>query len=307
VAFDSATALRYLTLRPKVRQVGAVTQIYFEEALPDADPRTVSSLPSVMGRSNTMFVKSITGDPYARLAARGPSAAQGLTQSSLLSSKDILDQAVSGAKDNTWVEGYAQTIQANQGSGVWGYDYQLGGVAAGIDLFRDKDWAMGLAFGLSQSEAKHEFNHDKTSSTGYDMGLYSATKADDATVSFVAFYSAYAMTHTRYVDMGAATLPATGKPDGFRAGVQLAYDNKVFSSQDSSAYLRFGLGAGITHRDAYRESGDDAIAMNFDALNMPYFELGMGLGYSTDLFRDEKAWQVFGEGMFTRHVASGSA
>ncbi len=166
---------------------------------------------------------------------------------------------------------------------------------------------MGLAFGLSESQSKHEFNGDKTNSTAYDMGLYTASKGDDATVSFVAFYSNYSMTHTRFVDMGAASLPATGKPDGFRAGVELAYDSKVFSTPDSATYLRMGLGAGMMHRDAFRETGDDAIAMNFDALNMPYFELGMGMGYTTDLFEDDKSWQLFGEGMFTRQVTGGNA
>ena len=307
VAFDNATALRYLTLRPKVQSFGTYSQLYFEVALPDADPRTVSSLPNIMGRTNSMFVKSVMGDPYARLAAKGPSSAQGITQSSLLSSKDNLDAAVSGAQDNTWVEGYAQTIQARQGSGIWGYDYQLGGVAAGIDLIRDNDWVMGLAFGLSESQSKHEFNRDKTASTAYDMGLYTASKGDDATVSFVAFYSNYSMTHTRFVDMGAASLPATGKSDGFRAGVELAYDSRIFSTPESATYLRMGLGAGMMHRDAFRETGDDAIAMNFDALNMPYFELGVGMGYTTNLFEDDKSWQLFGEGMFTRQVTGSNA
>ena len=307
VAFDSATALLYLTLRPKVESFADHTELYFAVALPDADPRTVSSLPSIMGRTGSMFVKSVTGDPYSRLAARGPSSAQGITQSSLLNSKDSLDQAVSGAQDNTWVEGYAQTIQARQGAGTWGYDYQLGGVAAGIDLIRENDWVMGLAFGLSESQSKHELNGDKTNSTAYDMGLYTATKGDDATVSFVAFYSNYSMTHTRFVDMGAASLPATGKPAGFRAGVELAYDSKIFSTPDSATYLRMGLGAGIMHRDAFKETGDDSIAMNFDALNMPYFQLGMGMGYATDLFEDDKTWQLFGEGMFTRQVTGSNA
>jgi autotransporter-associated beta strand protein len=305
VAFDNATALQYLTLRPKVRSFADHTELYFDVSLPSVDPRTVSSIPSIMGRTNSMFVQAITGDPYSRLAARGPSAAQGITQSSLLSSKDNLNEAVAGAQDNTWVDGYAQTINANQGGGMWGYDYQLGGVAAGIDLIRQPNWVMGLAFGLSQSESKHEFNHDKTSATAYDMGLYTSSVGGDSTASFVAFYSKYNLTHTRYVDMGAATLPATGKPDGFRTGVSFSYDSKLLATSDSRTYLRTGLEAGLMHRDAFREVGNDAIAMNFDAANVPYFQLGLGLGYSTDLFRDQKSWQIFGEGMFTRNVAAG--
>lgn len=305
VYFDPATAALFPSLTPFIRTEANRTVLYFGLYRNLGLPRTISSAPNIMGRTQSMFLHSITGDPYARLLARGPSAARGLTQSSLLSSKDNLDEVVSGAQDNTWVEGYAQAMQANQGSGAWGYDYQLGGVSAGVDLMRDKDWVMGLAFGLSQSESKHEYNKDKTSSTAYDLGFYTATTGDDATVSFVAFYSQYALTHTRFVEMGITTKPATGKPDAFRAGLSLGYDNNVFKSSESRAYLRMGLGAGVAHRDAFTETGDEAIAMNFDAINLPYFQLDMGMGYSTNLFKDDKSWQLFGEGMFTRHVVGG--
>jgi uncharacterized protein with beta-barrel porin domain len=304
VAFDPATASAFPSYLPKVRMFDNHTELYFLLTQNFGTPRTISSLPSIMGRTQSMFVHSIAGDPYARLLARGPSSARGVTQNSFLSSKDNLDEAVSGAQDNTWVEGYAQTIQARQGSGNWGYDYQLGGVAAGIDLIRDQDWVMGLAFGMSQSEAKHEYNRDKTSATAYDLGLYTAATGDDSTVSFVAFYSNYDVTHTRQVDMDFTTRPASGKPKAFRTGVELGYDTNVFRTPDSKTYLRMGLGAGVAHRDGFTEKGEDAIIMNFDAVNMPYFQLDMGMGYSTDLFEGDKTWQLFGEGMFTRHVVS---
>ena len=302
VYFDATTRDLFLSLTPYIRTVGDHTELYFGLYRNLGLPRTISSVPSIMGRTQSMFVRSITGDPYARLLAHGPSAAQGITQNSLLSAKDNLDESISGAQDNTWVEGYAQTVQAHQGSGNWGYDYQLGGVSAGIDLIRDKDWVMGLAFGMSQSESKHEYNHDKTSATAYDLGLYTAASGDDSTVSFVAFYSNYDVTHTRFVDMGISTKPATGKPKAFRTGVELDYDTNVFRTPDSKTYLRMGLGAGLTHRNGFTETGDEAIAMNFDAVNMPYFQLDVGMGYSADLFKDDHTWQLFGEGMFTRHV-----
>ena len=304
VAFDPATASAFPSYSPKVRMFDDHTELYFLLTQNFGTPRTISSLPNIMGRTQSMFVHSIAGDPYARLLARGPSSARGVTQNSFLSSKDNLDEAVSGAQDNTWVEGYAQTIQARQGSGNWGYDYQLGGVAAGIDLIRDQDWVMGLAFGMSQSEAKHEYNRDKTSATAYDLGLYTAATGDDSTVSFVAFYSNYDVTHTRQVDMDFTTRPASGKPKAFRTGVELGYDSNVFRTPDSKTYLRMGLGAGVAHRDGFTEKGEDAIIMNFDAVNMPYFQLDMGMGYSTDLFEGDKTWQLFGEGMFTRHVVA---
>ena len=309
VAFDNATALQYLTLRPKVRNgvdngIG-YTELYFDVALPTVDPRTVSSIPSIVGRTSDLFLRTLAGDPYSRLAARGPSQAQGVTQASLLTNKDNLGAMVSGAQDNSWVEGYSQSIQANQGTGLWGYEYQVGGVAAGLDLVRRPDWVMGLAFGMSQSDSKHEFNHDKTTSTAYDFGLYTATTGADAHVSFAAFYSRYAMTHTRFVDMGLATMPATGKPDASRAGVSLSYDNRIAATPDSRTYLRMALGGGVVRRSAFAETGDPAIAMQFDAISQPYYQLDLGVGHSRDLFSGKKSWQVFGEAMITRHVVFG--
>jgi outer membrane autotransporter protein len=302
VYFDAETAKLYPSLTPLIRTFNDHTEVYFALYRNLGEPRTISSVPNIMGRTQSMFVHSITGDPYARLLARGPSAAQGITQNSLLSAKDNLDESISGAQDNTWLEGYSQVIQAKQGSGLWGYDFQLGGVSAGIDLMRENDWVMGLAFGLSQSESKHEYKGDKTTSTAYDIGLYTAASGDDSTVSFVAFYSSYDLTHTRFVEMGITTKPATGKPKAFRTGIELDYDTNVFRTPDSKTYLRMGLGAGLTHRNGFTETGDEAIAMNFDAINMPYFQLDVGMGYSTDLFKDDHTWQLFGEGMFTRHV-----
>ena len=305
VAFDDATALRYLTLRPMVETIAGRTELYFDVALPVAPPRTISSLPNIMGRTGSMFLKAVSGDPYARLMGRGPSAAQGITQQSFLGAGNNLDQAVSGALDGSWVQGYAQAINANQGTGPWGYDYRVGGVAAGLDLIRETGWVMGVAFGLSQADATHEYNRDRTAASAYDLGLYTASRGDDATVSFTAFYSNYAVTHTRMVDMGAAIRPAAGKPDAFRAGIRLDYDNAILRTPDTKTYLRMGLGAGLAHRDGFSETGEDAIVMNYDAINMPYFQLDMGLGYSVDLFEDDKSWQIFGEGMFTRHVTGG--
>ncbi|MEK0437803.1 MAG: hypothetical protein RLZZ233_774, partial [Verrucomicrobiota bacterium] len=302
VAFDSATALRYLTLRPMIETIGNRTDLYFMVAAPQADPRTISSLPNILGRTNSMFVRSITGDPYARLAVRGASVAQGLTLDSLLGAKDNLDQAVSGAQDNTWVEGYGQTIAANQGSGPWGYDYRMGGVSAGVDLIRETNWVVGVAFGLSQSDAQHEFKSDRTAATAYDIGFYSTSRGDDASVSVVGFYSQYNIRHTRMADTAAGSLPVTGRPDASRAGVRLDYDSAIIGTPDSKTYLRMGLGAGLIQRSAFSEAGEDAIVMNFDAVNMPYFQMDFGLGYSTDLFEGDHAWQIFGEGMFTRHV-----
>ena len=305
VAFDNATALQYLTLRPKVRNGIGYTELYFDVALPTVDPRTVSSIPSIVGRTNGLFLKTLAGDPYSRLAARGPSQAQGISHASLLTNKDNLGAMVSGAQDNSWVEGYSESIQANQGTGLWGYEYQVGGVAAGLDLVRRRDWVMGLAFGMSQSDSKHEFNHDKTTSTAYDFGLYTATTGADAHVSFAAFYSRYAMTHTRFVDLGLATKPATGKPDASRAGVSLSYDNRVAATPDSQTYLRMALGGGVVSRSSFAETGDPAIAMQFDAISQPYYQLDLALGHSRDLISGKKAWQVFGEAMITRHVVVG--
>jgi autotransporter-associated beta strand protein len=302
VYFDAATAEAYLTLTPMIRTFADHTELYFATYRNIGEPRTISSLPNIMGRTGSMFLRAVSGDPYARLQTRGPSSAQGITQQAFLGSGNNLDEAVSGALDGSWVQGYAQAINANQGSGNWGYDYRVGGVAAGLDLIREPSWVMGVAFGLSQSDATHEYQGDKTAATAYDIALYTASRGDDATVSFTAFYSNYSATHTRLVDMGILTKPATGKPDAFRLGVRLDYDNAILRTPDSKTYLRLGLGAGLAHRDSFSENGDEAIAMNFDAVNMTYFQLDMGLGYSVDLFEDDHAWQLFGEGMFTRHV-----
>jgi len=308
VYFDAATAALFPSLTPYIRTVddNTRTELYFGMAHNLGTPRTISSVPSITGRTSAQFLKAISGDPYERLAARGPSQAQGVSSASLLSNKDNLGALVSGAQDNSWVEGYSESVQANQGAGLWGYDYQVGGVAAGLDLVRRRDWVMGLAFGMSQSDSKHEYNRDKTTATAYDLGLYAAASGADAHVSFAAFYSRYALTHTRFVDMGIVTKPATGKPDATRAGVSLNYDNRVAATPNSATYLRMGLGGGVIRRSAFTETGDEAIAMQFDAVTQSYYQLDLGLGYTRDLFSTSKAWQVFGEAMITRHVVVGA-
>lgn len=303
VYFDATTAALFPSLSPYIRTVGNHTELYFGLYRNLGLPRTISSVPSIMGRTNSLFVRSIFGDPCSRLAARGPSAAQGLTLNSLLGGRNDLATTVSGALDNSWVQGYGETIQANQGTGNWGYDFQVGGVSAGLDIIRRPNSVVGLAFGLSQSSATHEYQGDRTSGTAYDFGVYAHAKHGESDVNFVAFLSKYTLNHTRFVDMGITTKPAVGKPDGYRAGVALGYDAKVYATPVSSAYLRLGLGAGLMSRGAFTETGDEAIAMNFDEARVPYFQFDLGVTYGHDLLQSDKSWRVFGEAMLTRQVS----
>jgi outer membrane autotransporter protein len=305
VAFDAATAALFPGYTPMVNLFDDRTDLYFLFRQNFGTPRTISSVPSIMGRTHSMFLRSIIGDPCSRLAARGPSTAQGLTLNSLLGSKNDIASMVSGAVDNSWVQGYGETISANQGSGQWGYDYQLGGVAAGLDLIRRPNSVVGLAFGLSQSDATHEYQGDRTTGTAYDFGLYAHAKHGEADFNFVAFFSKYAFNHTRQVDMEGSTKPAVGRPDAYRAGFALSYDVPVYADPESSAYLRLSFGGGVMNRSAFTETGDEAIAMRFDAVSTPYFQLDLGVGYGHDLFRSDKAWRIFGEAMLTRHLAIG--
>ncbi len=305
VYFDAATAALFPSLTPYIRTVNdnTRTELYFGLYRNLGLPRTISSVPSILGRTNSLFVRSIFGDPCSRLAARGPSTAQGLTLNSLLGSRNDIASMVSGALDNSWVQGYGETISANQGSGDWGYDFQLGGVSAGLDLIRRPNSVVGLAFGLSESSATHDYKGDRTSGRAYDFGVYAHAKHGEADVNFVAFLSKYALTHTRFVDMGITTKPAVGKPDAYRAGIALGYDAKVHATPTSDAFLRLGLGGGLMSRSAFTETGDEAIAMNFDAARVPYFQFDLGLTYGHDLFRSDKSWRLFGEAMLTRHVS----
>ena len=305
VAFDAATAALFPGYTPMVNLFDDRTDLYFLFRQNFGTPRTISSVPSIMGRTHSMFLRSIIGDPCSRLAARGPSTAQGLTLNSLLGSKNDIASMVSGAVDNSWVQGYGETISANQGSGQWGYDYQLGGVAAGLDLIRRPGSVVGLAFGLSQSDSTHEYQGDRTTGTAYDLGLYAHAKHGEADFNFVAFFSKYAFNHTRQVDMEGSTKPAVGRPDAYRAGFALSYDVPVYADPESSAYLRLGFGGGVMNRSAFTETGDEAIAMRFDAVRTPYFQFDLGVGYGHDLFRSDKAWRIFGEAMLTRHLAVG--
>jgi len=305
VYFDAATAALFPSLTPYIRtgNDNTRTELYFGLYRNLGLPRTISSVPSILGRTNSLFVRSIFGDPCSRLAARGPSTAQGLTLNSLLGSRNDIASMVSGALDNSWVQGYGETISANQGSGDWGYDFQLGGVSAGLDLVRRPNSVVGLAFGLSESSATHDYKGDRTSGRAYDFGVYAHAKHGEADVNFVAFFSKYALNHTRFVDMGITTKPAVGKPDAYRAGIALGYDAKVHATPTSDAFLRLGLGGGLMSRSAFTETGDEAIAMNFDAARVPYFQFDLGLTYGHDLFRSDKSWRVFGEAMLTRHVS----
>ncbi len=305
VYFDAATAALFPSLTPYIRTVddNTRTELYFGLYRNLGLPRTISSAPSILGRTNSLFVRSIFGDPCSRLAARGPSTAQGLTLNSLLGSRNDIATMVSGALDNSWVQGYGETISANQGSGDWGYDFQLGGVSAGLDLVRRPNSVVGLAFGLSESSATHDYKGDRTSGRAYDFGVYAHAKHGEADVNFVAFVSKYALTHTRFVDMGITTKPAVGKPDAYRAGIAFGYDAKVHATAESDAFLRMGVGGGLMSRGAFTETGDEAIAMDFDAARVPYFQFDLGLTYGHDLFRSDKSWRVFGEAMLTRHVS----
>jgi hypothetical protein len=187
------------------------------------------------------------------------------------------------------VQGYAEAIKANQGSGAWGYDYQVGGIAAGLDLYRRPGSVLGIAFGLSQSDATHEVGTDKSRSTSYDLGLYAHAADGAAELNFSAFFSRASLNHTRQVDVGGVNKSVSGKPGTYRTGVAL---------------LHAALGAGVTNRSAYHEAGEDAAAMEFDPVSTPYFQLDLGIGYSYELFRGDKSWRAFAEAITSAVVTT---
>ena len=306
VSFDAATAAMYPSLDPELNILANRTELTFRltENVGNPSP-SVGALLGFFGRNSNLFVQSVIGDPYMKAGMRGPSMASGLTGDSLLGARNQLDQLVTGAtSDGSWLKGYADNAEVNQG-GVWDFDHTVGGISGGIDLIRTGDWAMGIAFGTAKSEARHQFAGDRSSATSYDIGFYSCANGDGSQVSFVAFFSQFDVEHTRYTQVGTIRQATVGNPDSFRTGVSLSWDGNVHSTDLTRTFLRARLGGGLNHRDAFRETGDASVAMNFDAADTPYFELDLGLGASHDLSREGDIWRLYGEGMFCRRVAGG--
>ena len=258
-----------------------------------------------MGRNSAAFVSSLANDPYARAALRGPSPAAGVTGVGLLGAKDNLDAAVTGAQDGSWVSGYARAIDAKQGAPGWDYAYRLGGVTGGFDLFRESGWVAGFALGTSRSDSTHEYKSDRTMATAYDIGIYSTSHGDGTAFNFAAFFSQYDVSHTRFTQVGIRNLPSVGNFDSFRAGIAASLVSDIYSTPDSKMRLTFGVGAGLMHRDAYAEDADPAVGMNFDASNVQYFELDLGVSHSLRLGEKASPWALNTGVMISRRVAGG--
>ena len=306
VNFDAVTAAMYPSLDPELNILSNRTELTFRLTANTGDPSpSVGALLGFFGRNSNLFVQSVVGDPYMKAGMRGPSLVSGVTADSLLGAKDQLDQLVTGAtSDGSWLKGYADASVVKQG-GVWDFDHTVGGVSGGIDLYRSSDWVMGVALGTAKSEARHHYAGDRSLATSYDLGFYSCASGDKSEVSFVAYFSQFDVQHTRYTQVGSIRQATFGNPDSYRAGVSLSWDGEIHSTADTKGYLRTRIGGGLNHRDAFRETGDASVAMNFDAADTPYFELDFGFGASHDLTRGSDIWRVYGEGMFCRRVAVG--
>ena len=304
VAFDAATAALFPAYAPKVTTFDGFTELSFVSARNYGVPSSVSSQPSFLTRTSSQFANTLKGDPFSRLASRGPSSAQGVSLGSFIGSKNDLNSAVSGAAADSWVQGYAESIQVNQGAARWGYGYQLGGVAAGLDLVRRPTAVLGVAFGLSQSDATHEIGSDRTNATAYDLGLYWHGTDGWSDYNLAFYVSRYSLNHKRMVDMAGTVSPVSGAPDASRFGVAFDYDRKLRETTDSKSYLHAAVGAGMLRRGAYGESGDEAAIMTFDAVQSPYLQLDMGLGYAYELYQGSKDWRAFAEIMVTGFVST---
>ena len=305
VYFDSTTLLDYPSLTPMVRALPDRLELYFGLAANFGDPRTVSVLPSIMGRTSAAFVSSLANDPYSRASVRGPSSASGVTGEGLLNAKNDLDQAVTGAQDGSWVNGYARAIDAKQGAPGWDYEYRLGGVAGGVDLVREGGWVAGVAVGTSRSDSTHEYKSDRTMATAYDVGLYSTAHGEGVAFNFAAFFSHYDVNHTRFTQVGIRNMPSPGRFDSYRAGLAASLVTEIHRTPSSDMRLNLGLGGGLMHRDAYEETGDPAVAMNFDASNVQYFELDLGISHSLRLGGEGSPWALNSGFTLSRRVATG--
>jgi hypothetical protein len=162
----------------------------------------------------------------------------------------------------------------------------------------------GLAFGLSQSEAKHEIGSDRTNATGYDLGLYWHGTEGWSDYNLAFYISSFSLHHKRLVEIAGSVTPVSGKPTACRVGVAFDYDRKLGETADSKSYFHAAFGAGMLRRGAYGESGDEAAVMSFNTIDSPYLQLDMGLGYAYELYRGSKDWRAFAEITATGFVST---
>lgn len=183
-----------------------------------------------------------------------------------------------------WIKGFGNFGDRDSKDGVNGSDYDILGVATGLDLQVSSDFRAGVSLGLSDTSVEYDDTRDSSDINSFYSALYGTYKGFDGYIDALLTYAYLDSETDRYVDF--ISEKNKGDFDGYEilANVEAA-KNYSFKSILIQPLLGFELG--YQRQDGYTETGGSS-ALRYDDQSFESYKGSLGVKASKYFYKNDR-------------------
>jgi len=204
------------------------------------------------------------------------------------------DVVFMGMPASAWVKAHGETGRVNNNFNVLGFDYDAGGLTAGLDWAID-DWGndvyWGVVAGYGRSIAEYVGNAGKTSLSSYNIGTYLSLQ--NASKEYADFYAGFAYQDydlRRNISFTNVAETATSETQGYSMSLSVEAGKEMSLNEASIWFLTPRVKAEYvgSYIEGYKESGATGYNLDVDSDITHNLAFDVGLESSYDLtYRDK--------------------
>lgn len=183
-----------------------------------------------------------------------------------------------------WVKGFGNFGDRDSKDGVNGSDYDIVGVATGLDYQINPDFRAGVSLGLSDTDVEYDDTRDSSRIDSFYGALYGTYRGFDGYIDALLTYAYLDNETDRYVDF--VSEKNEGNFDGYEilATVEAA-KNYSFKSILIQPLLGFELG--YQRQDGYTETGGSS-ALRYDDQSFESYKGSLGVKGSKYFYKNDR-------------------
>jgi len=187
-----------------------------------------------------------------------------------------------------WTKGLGVIGDRDSEAGVNGYDYEIGGAAAGLDYQFTDNFMAGVTFGYSDADVEYSDSRDCSRIKSIHSGLYGSYQDLDGYIDGIFTYTDLDSETDRYVDV--VSEKNEGDFDGYEVSAYIEVARNYYF-KDVLVQPLGGFEFGYQHQDSYTEEGGSS-ALRYEEQTFESYESSLGAKASKYFYKrgEQNLW-----------------
>ncbi len=188
------------------------------------------------------------------------------------------------SKHYFWITGFGLYGERDGKDGVNGSDYDIGGLATGLDHQVTENFRVGITLGWSDTDVDYDDTRDNSSIESFYSGLYANYKYLNGYIDGIFIYADLDSETDRYVDFVGEK--NEGDFDGYEvlASVEAA---RNYYFRDILVQPLLGFELSYQHQDSYTETGGSS-ALRYDNQSFESYKGSLGVKASKYFYNNDQ-------------------